>query len=442
MVRRIAAGLVGALVIALGASCGGDDDDDDASLETGGTGTGGRIDIGNGGAGAEGGNGSAQGGEGGSGQIAIGECESIQGLNVNSECASSAVEGQIKTINMLLVMDKSTSMVDNPFDAGAAPGAGGAGGGPSGGGAGGGQAVDGAAGAGGAGALGATRWDVLKQALGNAMTATQGSIDYGLVLYPSGDGCTVSDGVQVAVGTGSTTVPDIVSALEDNPPDVSGTPMAAALDAALEYYTNGDGADLTGEKYVLLATDGGPNCNDSLTCGADECTLDLEGTFCVADGSCCDFDASSCVDHADVTAKLVELHDAGIDTFVVGIPGSEAYASWLGEFADAGGRNPDGAGSYYEVSAAEGAAGLTDTFTEIALQLVTDCEIPIDVNVPSAGDVNVAIDCAVLPQNGDSSGWEFNDDFTQITISGDMCDEIQTTGVGRIDVIFGCPVVQ
>ena len=35
---------------------------------------------------------------------------------------------------------------------------------------------------------------------------------------------------------------------------------------AYDYFTTGAGKSLSGDRFVLLATDGGPNCNPSLTC--------------------------------------------------------------------------------------------------------------------------------------------------------------------------------
>src|SRR5437868_2299358 len=59
------------------------------------------------------------------------------------------------------------------------------------------------------------------------------------------------------------------------PMDAGGTPTAHALQLASEYFTTGSGKNLAGDKYVLLATDGGPNGN-ALTCDAMTCTTNLD----------------------------------------------------------------------------------------------------------------------------------------------------------------------
>src|SRR6185295_5901965 len=81
----------------------------------------------------------------------------------------------------------------------------------------------------------------------------------------------------VPVEYGATAVAKIVAALGATSPG-GGTPTAAALARAYDYYTTGAGAGLDGDKYVLLATDGGPNCNAALNCDADpsHCTINIE----------------------------------------------------------------------------------------------------------------------------------------------------------------------
>src|SRR5690606_41954836 len=86
---------------------------------------------------------------------------------------------------------------------------------------------------------------------------------------------------------------------------------------------------------------------------------------------------SGCVDSSNVVNRIERLADAGIGTYEVGIPGSEAYSSFLNDFADAGGHpSGDDTYSYYRV---DDVADLTDVFTEITTELVTSCEIELPV---------------------------------------------------------------
>src|SRR5262249_55759339 len=156
-------------------------------------------------------------------------------------------------------------------------------------------------------------------------------------------------------------VPKILSALDASSP-AGGTPTAEALRRALDYFTKGEGATLKGNRYVLLATDGGPNCDSTLSCTAATCTTNLDGTCSIPAGaSCCDPQfggaaaRSRCLDDAGTEAQIKALETAGVHTFVVGIPGSEVYGDALDAFAIAGGEAlTQGPRKYFAVAASGG----------------------------------------------------------------------------------------
>src|SRR5262249_25586353 len=85
---------------------------------------------------------------------------------------------------------------------------------------------------------------------------------------PPGDSAVV-----VPVGPGTTSLPTIVGKLADAPS--GGTPTRAALQAAYDYFTTGAGKALGGDKYVLLATDGGPN-GGTAPCEQASCTTNMD----------------------------------------------------------------------------------------------------------------------------------------------------------------------
>jgi len=302
-----------------------------------------------------------------------------------------------------------------------------------------------------------TKWNTLVDSLGTALTAVQDDIRMGMKLYPSGsaDECAVEAGVDVDVADGATALPDIEATLDDTVPDGQ-TPTAAALEVALEYFTEGAGADLDGEPVVVLATDGGPNCgtSDSCvpeqgcqpndTCGlteAETCTINIEGcggSGCPEDGSYC-LDASECLDDAATLAAVTALADAGIRTIVVGMPGSEAYQTVLDELAVAGGLPAQGTSpKYYKVDDAD---GLSQTLIDITQGVIRSCDILAAEPPPDPSLVNVFIDGEVIPKNMDD-GWQFGDDtYTFIQIVGSYCDDLEATGAGSISVEYGCPTV-
>jgi hypothetical protein len=310
--------------------------------------------------------------------------------------------------------------------------------------------------------LGSTssKWDAMKAALNTALNKARVTINFGLDLFPRADvaaTCTgqtccatsaLGEPLTVPVGAGTETVPAILSALSAATPG-GGTPMAAALARALDYYTVGDGFSLPGDRYVLLVTDGGPNCDTAATpsCDATACTRNLDpDPNCNLSTNCCSTAALAvnCLDNASVTTEIQALAIAGIKTIVVGIPGSDPYVSYLNAFAQAGGKpQTGGTTAYYAVADSAGATGLADTLQSIAIDLVNGCVITYARPPDDPQLVNVLVDCALVPREpisgGDGSYWTLDMAASTITLGGPICDTILNQGVNRVDYVFGCP---
>ena len=363
-------------------------------------------------------------GEGGAGGVTgtagqsalVATCESFAGLD---RCGVTSVEATFSAANVLLVIDKSSSMDDQPTG------------------------------------FERKKWDALKAALEPALTAVQEEMSFGLLLYPFGDGadipldcfegcCAVPQGsaaLQVPIEPGSRSVPKVMDALNATAPG-GGTPTAAALDAALAYFTTGSGRDLEGDRFVLLATDGGPNCGAEVTtCASDHCTPNLDGLCAAEQGNCCAGEALYCLDDAGVLEKIRALADASVPTFVIGIPGTEAYSEYLDAFALAGGvPNPNRRPEYYAVSAEGGVEGLTRTFIDITTHLVRSCEVDLGNVAPVKKLTNVAVDCEIVPFD-DGAGWDIDPSTpSALVLATDTCE--QREGARRIDVVYGCPTVK
>jgi len=375
----------------------------------------------------------AQGGSGNTGTgltgtgASVGECSVIKGLGADAdECGAQAVEAQFYPVNILLVMDKSGSMANVP------PG------------------------------YPASKWDALKTALQAALTGVQDRVSFGLQVFPTtatdepiaydcGARCCempAHAAMNVPIQPGPAGVPAILDALQSSGP-AGATPTARALQRAYDYFSV---TPIRDERYVLLATDGGPNCNPVLSCELEQCTVNIDGAEgCSLDSefSCCYNKPDGCLDADSTIAQIEALQSIGVRTIVVGIPGSELYAANLNDFAVAGqAENPNPPPEYYEVSAAGGVEELTATFVEITISLGRSCEIliPPDRQIDDLNKVNVALNCQVLPKDAaDGSGWVYvfdaNGIVTSIQILGPACDMIQDEGVERIDTVFDCNTI-
>lgn len=306
---------------------------------------------------------------------------------------------------------------------------------------------------------GKTKWQVLQAALAATLGEVESKLSLGVDLYPySGESGGALDGacqmpsseaVVVPVQNGEDAAPLILSALMSNEPETGAqTPTAIALARAKAYYTTGAGKSLEGEKYVLLATDGGPNCSadDTLRCEAATCTVNLDYNVDPAQNLCDpenDPDGpSKCLDDVASIQAVTELAEAGIKTFVIGIPGTEAYAGTLAALAEQSGvENPDAPPSYFAVSAAGGVDGLTDVLTRVTTGLITSCKLQLEEEPPNINDVFVVID-GLLVKHGDADGWQESDPATSpptIEIQGATCDKLETDGAEYINVSYGCP---
>ncbi|MFZ5891156.1 MAG: vWA domain-containing protein [Myxococcota bacterium] len=399
----------------------GDDNNDGTSgAPTAGTSNnGGGVNLGKGGASStSGGNSSSS--SGGNTSSTPGQCMAFEGID-QDKCGSSSVEATIKTVNMMLVIDKSGSMKSG---------------------------LDGTE-------TGMpSKWSGMQTALATALAKVQDDINFGMVLYPSAAAaaappndyaaaCQVETGaaaVNVPITSGAAAVTAISAALKNTMP-AGGTPTAQALKAAYDYFVTGDGALKPGDKYVLLATDGGPNCNSANTCDnqPDKCT-------CVIDSgnaaTCCNNKGFLCLDDSAVLMQIQALADKGIPTFVVGVPGTEAYATYLDAFAVAGGKpNEVGPTKYYKVEASGGVQGLVDVFSTITTQLVRNCDIDLTSQPDDPDKVNVAIDCNIIKRADDTWTLDVSSMPNKLLLKGATCEKIQTSGAKRVDVIYGCPSV-
>lgn len=291
------------------------------------------------------------------------------------------------------------------------------------------------------------KWTATRSALADALMAVQSDLDFGLGLFPFPNECDVAAGgnVNVDVGPGDETVPEILSALDVTAPS-GGTPTSAALGQALEYFSGGGGASLEGRKYVLLATDGGPTCNAALSCGPEQCVPNLEGRCPDGISNCCDPSEAGpgaergCLDDAATLAQVEALSALGIPTFVVGIPGSEIFADSLDDFAIAGGvPNADGPRSYFAV---DDAASLSEVLRSITRSLVTSCELQLESVPPNLERLNVEVEGEVIPRGG-ADGWELDTTTSPptIVILGQTCQRIESEGVESVRVVYGCPTI-
>ena len=349
-------------------------------------------------------------------------------MPMDASCGSSTLSAAPPDVSVLLVIDESGSMTDKPkgFD------------------------VD--------------KWTAMKSAMHGALGHANPSIAFGLELFPypvdakkpiplsCTDNCCempAAPGINVPIGASAMAVPKVLASLDASSP-AGGTPTAEALRRALDYFTKGAGATLKGNRYVLLATDGGPNCDGTLSCTAATCTTNLDGTCSIPNGAnCCDpqFGGAAararCLDAGSTLAQIKALKTAGVHTFVVGIPGSEAYGDALDGFATEGGEAlSGGTRKYFAVEASGGVAALGSALESITKGIITSCRLVLGSKPPDLGKLNVTVDDVVVPQAG-PDGWSVDTSSAPpaIVLKGATCADVEKNGVQKVVVQYGCPTI-
>jgi hypothetical protein len=296
-----------------------------------------------------------------------------------------------------------------------------------------------------------SKYENARIAISVMLRAVGHRVRYGAGVYPAllnQDGC--APGMQIfpttagdppsyaARGENGPILTNLLNRLGNVPPS-GGTPTAATL-RELEPTVEG----LEGKKtYVVLMTDGAPNCNLDLRCGIDGCIPNIEGlnvggTQCDATVNCCSpkIGAGDCVDSDDSEAAVAAYEKAGIDTYVVGMPGSEAYRAILGRLAVAGNTARPGQTPYYAVTDTK---ELSQALRSIGAQVAISCDLPLSTAPENPELVNVYFDDRVVPSN-ETDGWHYTGKKS-IQFVGDACAHLSSGDVLNVQVLSGCPTV-
>jgi hypothetical protein len=419
-------------------ACGGDTGESGTgSLSVGGStsGTGGTI-PGIGGGTPTGGNGTAGSGTGGTpgsgggsgGTIVVGTGGATGGTGVVDEdaaCGTGMANAALRPVNMLVMFDRSGSMLD---------------------------CTDGSNPDNGEMCAVPTRWDVASAAL-KGFFSSPGAADLGVALrfFPHDSpavGCSGGNNGQCDEQACSQVLVDMGTLLADVAPtdmhegdliaavDASipmqggmmgggsqGTPIYAALSGALIWATAYQQANPDQRTIVVFVTDGEPNgCNE-------------------------DFD-----DIADLAADA--LADAGVSTYMIGLTdvnGMGVNQDDMDQVADAGGTTQ----SFFVSDGVDATQQLIDTFNQIRGMAIA-CNFP----VPESTTSGVAIDPTMINVNytpgggtevplgivasaadcGMQQAWYYDDpaDPSTIILCPSACDTVTADPNATIQILAGC----
>jgi hypothetical protein len=272
------------------------------------------------------------------------------------------------------------------------------------------------------------RWTIMQNALEMALASINPRVHVGAKFFPdpqSGppstiEACTATGPVDVlpAPGTG----PAIVSIFTNTSP-AGGTPTSSALTVAATAFTPG-----AARRFLLLATDGAPNCNAALPQNTCRCTS--PPNVCMAP----DPGPYSCLDDTRTIGVLSQLLAQGIPTYVVGID-DPGFLDVLDAMAVAGGRPRMVAGqhSFYDVMSATDLQSALMSITQSIPACIFSAPVP-----PASARFSIEIDGTTVPEDA-TNGWTWLDQAAgQLELHGAACARVSDSS--RIEYVANaCP---
>jgi hypothetical protein len=297
---------------------------------------------------------------------------------------------------------------------------------------------------------GGSLWQVMTQALNSVVMNLQDRIRFGLQLFPSPNSC---DTVDVTVPLAGNNAAAIAAAIAAVLPD-GATPTTSAIQKAQGYLAGVPGPN---PKYLLLATDGLPNCgmpgpNTPCTCQAPLIPDPVNANACCFPPPfpCPNFIPIPCIpDEADAPAAIgavMAAAGAGIKTFVIGIAnggGGTGAEMTLDGLAQAGGVPRAGGPPFYYP--ANSGAELEAALAAIGGQIAS-CTFQLATPPPDPTNIRILLNGVEIPRDPTRmNGWELDGPDAMgnysITFYGGACNTIQTSTMVDVQAILGCPPI-
>ena len=268
-----------------------------------------------------------------------------------------------------------------------------------------------------------SRWSMLREDLGETLYDVEHLIEVGAKFFPleigpndSGDperNCSLDSGIDLVPAPYNT---DALLDIFDRTSPAGGTPTALGIDEARSYLVDNERTGVS--QFIVLATDGGPNCNFSLslpcTCTGDPllCEPGTGGTY-------------NCLDRARILDVITRTYEEqGIPVFVIGIedPNRSDLADVLDEMAIAGGRprSVTGERRFYSVrregELRDALNSITGSIARCLFVVAPRHAFDPRLEVLLNGDV-------VAHDTTQTDGWDWTDpEAGELTLFGSTCD--------------------
>ncbi len=258
-------------------------------------------------------------------------------------------------------------------------------------------------------ATGNTRWAEVTAALDEVLPATDPDVNWGLMQFPGPGGRCTPGAVDVGTAPGNALA--VVNRYRANPPpeQVNYTPTRISIVAAADWLA---ASPSTNPKYVVLATDGEPNCKG-----------DTENTL----------------NDAKAVDAIAAAAGRGIPVFVIGIATAGMAVRTLDSMAVAGERprSPTSPRYYPADSGADFVAAMSAISGKVA-----SCVFQLKAPPPVPGNVLVEFTDGshAVRDTSRSEGWDYtNAGYTAIELFGPPCEKVMNKTFRDVKILFGCP---
>jgi len=279
-----------------------------------------------------------------------------------------------------------------------------------------------------------TRWSKVAEAVKSAVSSLQGDIGWGLAVYPVDNDCGTSANVDVPIATNNGAA---IAAKIDSYDPGGNTPTAEAVKKAT---ANLAARTTANPKYLLLTSDGEPNCSSvSVSCTCLVGSPNAQGVCCLGPvcnfGNCIPLPMSDGVGAAEQAVK--DAANQGVHTFVVGVATSGGTTSALNKLAVAGLESRPSDPKFYPVGSA---SDLVTAVNTIAGQIIS-CSFGLSTPPPTdLGLVEVNLNGALLPRDTThANGWDFGPGNNSILFYGPACANLQSSTSADVKAVYKCP---
>lgn len=255
--------------------------------------------------------------------------------------------------------------------------------------------------------------DAVRSATSRVIPNFEGAGELGLIFFPAtNDGaCGGPAEFETALGASTTSVTQAIQ----RTPVFGMTPTYSAIKLAGDTLRARASREPNRRRFIVIATDGGANCNASIP--RSDCRCTSGQTDCDRpDG------ATNCIDDRRIEQEVRQLRSDGIDTVVIGLStgaDSELYLEFLRTLAIAGGSF---GGEQIPYLSAEIESQIENVFTRSLLE-PSYCELRITNSGARTPDVLISERVTAARGVVDGNGWDIVLDHPdRIRLRGTLCD--------------------